>query len=237
MPAPIGSKPIKTVKAKTTPKNDTNPVVIKVKIEVKKFDDNQTYELAQRITWETFGTVHTVSQVTGADLNYAVRTVYAEAGGTDVGTQQERKAMADMLTNRIGASGVKDGNVARTYTAVVQAPDQFESYHEKDTGKPSPKFLRGDKPNDLRGNELLSWNLAYDAVLTEIKGSGSGPTYPYTSNRSGAQQGWISIGASCFKTDSCGWEWERRSDGSMGWQWKGIGRKTTAIPTTKPKDR
>jgi hypothetical protein len=189
--------------------------------EAMLFEDNTIYHLAVPITWvetkrkvetiknesgkkvktkkiiKTIKTTKMVSEVTGKDLNYAVRTVYAEAGGLRNGTQEERKAMADLLTNRIGASNIS-GGIKATYTGVVQAPKQFQCYIEK-----SNKFACD--PKKLKGNAVKEWNLAYDAMATEIKEcGGSGPKYTYTFNlKAGTESssGWVQIGASVFKNN------------------------------------
>lgn len=192
-------------------------------IKVKPFERAKMYELAVPIRWlsKNGKTEYAVTHLGGEDLNYAIRTVYAEAGGFSEGTQEERKAMADMLTNRIGASGMGKA-VPKTYAEVVEYPKQFESYLKK-----TPKFLKGGSPKALRGDSIKEWNLAYDAVATEIKG-GPGPAYPFTSNRSaktGSATGWTIIGVSRFKADDCGWKWVELENGSMGWDWVGLGRK------------
>lgn len=206
-------------------------------IVARLFNDNKNYTLTVPITWETSNGRETITEVTGKDLNYAVRTVYAEAGGLKDGTQEERKAMADLLTNRIGCLGMKDGKRPRTYTEVVNSPEQFESYGGGRNA--SSKFFKGGKPRrNLRGDEVKSWNLSYEAVSTEIKEfGGSGPKYPYTSNRkAGTVTGseWVRIGASVFRTDKTT-RWKKVGNDKNGktlWQLEkqGIERERTPHP-------
>lgn len=179
----------------------------------KVFDENKTYTFAVPITWVKNGEITSVKTVTGEDLNWAVRTIYAEAGGLKNGTQDERKAMADLLTNRIGADRIS-GGIAKTYRKVIEAPKQFECFYNETTRKPSPKFEKAADPKkNLKGDEVKEWNLAYDSVATEIKEfGGSGPKYSYTENRKAKikskktgnffiPKGWDIIGASRFRTN------------------------------------
>lgn len=205
---------MKVKKTKVAKMNRLESSIRKCPIETPElFDENKTYTFAVPITWT--GREMPITQVIGKELNYAVKTVYAESGGLKDGTAEERKAMADLLTNRIGCLGTtcrdkKTGKAKRpeTYMEVIQAPGAFECYNN---GNSTQKFTRGSNPKEnIKGDEIKTWNLAYEAVASEIKEVGGlGPKYKYTSNRSGKKKGlknWVYIGASRFRIDKTEWE-------------------------------
>lgn len=218
-------------KRKLTSTEDISIKVVPVKKEtVKLFDENKIYTFAVPMTWN--GRAIPITKVTGIDLNYAVRTVYAEAGSLKKGTAEERKAMADLLTNRIGCLGL---TVMRpdTYKKVIRARHAFQCYKDED-GKPSIKFQHGDAPLQmLKGDQVKEWNLAYDAVATEIKEcGGKGPNYSYTNNlKAGTEKesGWLQIGDSVFKIEHTKWK-------KVGNRWTAVVQGIERNQTPHPRD-
>jgi RHS repeat-associated protein len=102
-----------------------------------------------------------------ADLNYASATIYAEAKNNP----DDQYAVASVLWNRIGATGIS-GGVANTFTDVSNAPNQF-------TGVGSAKFSQAMSATPGSTDE---YNSAVNQ-LTQLLGDGSAPGASYLYNQ------------------------------------------------------
>ena len=116
---------------------------------------------------------------TADDLNTAVRAVYGEA----INNPDDQYAVATVLWNRIGASGLR-GGVQNTFTGVIYAPNAFQAT----TGA---KFNQTNF-NDAACNE---YNSAFQQVKT-LLGDSSGPGATGNFNYMNAKNqgpGWVQV--------------------------------------------
>jgi hypothetical protein len=142
--------------------------------------------------------------ISGADINYAGRTIFAEAADSYRGGKyKERLAIGSVLYNRIANPVFKRGSL-KTFTDVANDKNQFEAITRKDlignTKLPyNHKFLSSDRENagglseaaceELNASIQAAWNVA-----------NGGPPYGFTSFRGGTKirPGQILIGGSRF---------------------------------------
>ena len=114
-----------------------------------------------------------------SDLNYAAAVIYAEAANNP----DDLYAVASVLWNRIGATGVS-GGVATTFTDVANAPNQF-------AGVGSDKFNQGMGGAPASNSE---YNSAVNQLVNLLGDNiGPGATYNYNQFLSYPKQGYQQV--------------------------------------------
>jgi len=143
------------------------------------FDESLYYRLPEPIVYRDLdGQLKSIDRLSGADLNYAARVVYAEAAGSQMGgTIRGMEAVASTLVNRLGAMGVKKGPQSTLRNAALNG--EYEAATRK-----KPKFVASENPDSLPRAERVDYNMAAQALWNVLWG---GKLVPYTAFRGGGR--------------------------------------------------
>lgn len=183
---------------KLTPKADTNGIVVKI-CDPGWFQKNATF----RINNAPPRTANL--EFSGADLNFLARVLYAESSGSaQLKSKDERakekEAMLNVKHFRLNRLGYPNRSKAMTFTAVCEAPNQFESVYAA-----SPKFSgsAANKYESLNNLECQDLAEAIEAIRSFIE-SGPNKDLVFDNFRGGKGSRGETIGLSRFWLSSLG---------------------------------
>jgi hypothetical protein len=157
------------------------------------------FEYNQKTGKRTKVTKTAATEFSAADINMAARVIYAESIGSSGGVEQsnaDRRAVASVILNRVGATGLRGGR-QMTLTGVVEAEGAFEAvFAQKSKFVNSEPSSAADK---LSSEEIKDLNASITIMVDTIE---NGPAYSFDSFRAAkGSPGRIKIGGNEFWDD------------------------------------
>lgn len=161
-----------------TPTHDKQGIEVAI-CHITWFEQQKKYKIANSPTRTS------ALEFSGADLNYFVRVLYAEASGTAQLTdikerKKEKEAIINVCYFRLNRRGYPNNiYVAKTFKQVCDAPGQFESSFAS-----SPKYLNSsiEKFETLSSKECADLEESADAIR-DFLAAGPNKEYIYDNFR------------------------------------------------------